>query len=737
MTQTTAAPALMKTVIDDLVPDPEKPTLRLMIEDALDAFVTKGAREASLGAMKVMEAAEKRVTLLEKCTDDEERHQRQTSFRALRELDLALFESDTLANLLALGSRGDEPGENIRPLGDLFQRLTNWLVIHEGNPVETEQVEHLTLRMRRLRTMLHLVDADGRRVDDRPELLRQRRMLTAQVLLGRVREDHPNPLRRALCASAARASDALVRMEAAEVSDIVLAAGRMAQTPADLQTMAEASMVPDIESALRAYANLVKTVDGTPAGGAAARAGIDALAQLGHDLPIASSPRVEALRASLLDLVRALEPIAAASSLRELEEDARGDSALAHLEHALQDLAQLVVGSKRRFGEINADERPAIGSVIRLMDIYIERRFRDAETDLYEPLATALQTLQQELPVSLANIVAMVMGHIPELPPDGPRRSRTSFRPAAAKEAPMPAWMPPSRTLGGFYVTRAIGSGAVGSVFVAKRNEARNDLVTELFALKVPEYSGAAARTLSEEEFLQLFRQEAGALLALPEHPNIARFVTFDAGARPKPILVMEYVEGANLERIVETRDLTMPRAVDLLAGLAAGLEAMHGAGVAHLDLKPSNVIVRGAASKDKGAAALVDFGLAGRHLRPGCGTANYGAPEVWGHDESGQAAAPPADVYAFGCLTYELMTGKTLFAEANDLATIAAHLHHDGMPENVGRLSEDPRTAGFAEVVRRSIRRNANDRVTMSEIRAALERVRPSLEQLQWPIEA
>ena len=89
---------------------------------------------------------------------------------------------------------------------------------------------------------------------------------------------------------------------------------------------------------------------------------------------------------------------------------------------------------------------------------------------------------------------------------------------------------------------RTVGTGAVGSVFVARRVEERQDESAPLFALKVPDYSAAAARTLSEDEFLRLFREEAGALLALPEHPNIARFVTFDAGATPKPILVMELV---------------------------------------------------------------------------------------------------------------------------------------------------------------------------------------------------
>jgi serine/threonine protein kinase len=343
------------------------------------------------------------------------------------------------------------------------------------------------------------------------------------------------------------------------------------------------------------------------------------------------------------------------------------------------------------------------------------------------------------LPRAVAEVAVLALRRLSALPVEGPRMSRPSFLPTAPKEAPLPAWMPPSRVLGGFYITKSIGTGAVGSVFVARRAEARHDPRAELFALKVPEYSGGAARTLSEEEFFQLFRSEAGALLALPQHENIARFVTFDAGARPKPILVMELVEGPSLERVLELGTVDMVRALDLLEGIAAGLGAMHKLGIAHLDLKPSNIILREPTDpnyKHVDAPVLVDFGLAGRHLRPGCGTASYGAPEVWGHDESGRGKATSADVYAFGCLAYELLTGNTLFSEGqNDIATITAHLQHDGLPEAIGRLTTDPRTAGVAELVRRSIRRNPEQRVGMGELQGALQRLRPTLQSLDWPI--
>src|SRR5690606_7066609 len=212
--------------------------------------------------------------------------------------------------------------------------------------------------------------------------------------------------------------------------------------------------------------------------------------------------------------------------------------------------------------------------------------------------------------------------------------------------------------------------------------EEKKDEDAPRFALKVPEYTGAAARTLSEEEFMCLFREEAGALLSIPNHPNLATLVTFDAGARPKPILVMELVEGPTLERVVETGSLDVARTFALLDGIAAGLDAMHGAGVGHLDLKPSNVILRDhdPLTGHAGTPVLVDFGLAGRALRPGCGTSSYGAPEIWGLLPKGHKPTPmAADVYAFGCLAFEVLTGRELVWASNEVGIITAHLSHDG----------------------------------------------------------
>src|SRR5262249_34054693 len=156
----------------------------------------------------------------------------------------------------------------------------------------------------------------------------------------------------------------------------------------------------------------------------------------------------------------------------------------------------------------------------------------------------------------------------------------------------------------GFYVLSTLGLGGTATVFVVARAEHRDE-GAERFALKVPIYDAAAARTISEAEYLKLFREEAGALLSLPEHPNICRFIAFDAAARPKPLLVMELVAGTSGDALIAAGTLTTTRALAILDGVLAGLGAMHAAGIGHLDLKPSNIVLR-----DDGEPVLVDFGL-------------------------------------------------------------------------------------------------------------------------------
>jgi len=267
-------------------------------------------------------------------------------------------------------------------------------------------------------------------------------------------------------------------------------------------------------------------------------------------------------------------------------------------------------------------------------------------------------------------------------------------------------------------------------VFMARRLEERNNAKAEGFALKVPDYDPTTARSLSEQEFLQLFREEAGALLGLPQHENLARFVTFDLAARPKPILVMELIRGAGLDKLIRSRSLTCERALKYLDGILAALEAMHGAGVGHLDIKPSNVILR-----DGQTPVLVDFGLSGRQLRPGCGTLEYCAPEVLGLVES--KTPQPADMYAFACTAFEALTFELLFDAEDETSIMAAHIGHDGWPDKLARLAHLADSAEVARLLAACLRRDPKNRPTAAQARRALRELTPKLSKVTFPLGA
>jgi eukaryotic-like serine/threonine-protein kinase len=265
-------------------------------------------------------------------------------------------------------------------------------------------------------------------------------------------------------------------------------------------------------------------------------------------------------------------------------------------------------------------------------------------------------------------------------------------------------------------------------VLLAVRAEERTRSDRELVAVKVPDYSGDAARNLSEQEFERLFREEAGALLSLPQHKNLARFITFDASARPKPILVMEFVRGTNLERALETGGLTMPRALAIVDDLLAGLEAMHATRIAHLDVKPPNLVLR----EGSGEAVLVDFGLAGRHIRAGCGSPFYGAAEVWGDDPE-QLPPFPTDVYAAACVAFEVLTHSVLMDGDNLKDVIDQHFAPQPAADTLARLEQS--LAPLAELLRAAVALDPKRRPTAARLRSGFAAISSELAPQRWPL--
>lgn len=707
---------------------------RVQVARSLDAFASHGPKAAYEAAKAVLASAKSVVETLESLGEEEGqegqagRAARGGVLVALRDADAGLLERTVLGDLLRLGPSGDTALAHERELEELRGRMTRWIVAKESARTETSDVG---LAQRRLRVLLHLVDGD---VESREDAALRQRLLPATRMLQEGFASGVAPaLVRANSAALARALEALVRAEAIEPVDALLAATHRVSDPARFRVLAEASMDEDLRHAFTRVeqwlAALAQPQDDQDDDRPSA---LDALATWCKEIVLDPSSRAEALRTALVRLHQSLSSIVGAASLRALSSNTGSRPELVTaFEDALSQIAQLSHAARARLDpELQkAPFTPPEASI----SLAVSRVLSGAQPTIGAAVLDLVAPTLAEIPESVAQVVASAIAKIDAMPVEQPAGAMSSLLP----NEQLPSWLPARRVLGGFYVVRPLGKGGAASVFVVNRAEDRKDPHAERFALKVPDYSASAARSLSELEFLQMFRAEASALMTLPQNDNLARFVTFDTAARPKPILVMELVEGPNLEHVITARALPTARWFGVLDDVLAGLEAMHAMGVAHLDVKPSNVVLRGGAGRaTEGVAVLVDFGLAGRNIRPGCATGPYGAPEVWGALAPGIVADPPkADVYAFACLAFEVLTGVVLFDGSSEIEQVGKHLAHDGFPDRLRKMAGDPMLAPLAEVLFSALRRDPMNRPTASRLRTELRRLAPTLARARWPL--
>jgi hypothetical protein len=731
--------ALIEALKDDLEMGGEQPaSLRFFLNNALQAFAagadlgpaTEAALKVASNAMDVLES-----------TGEDSAAERKSAFRALRELDIGLLVTSALSDLVTVRNR-NQRGPS--PLTGILWRLGSWLLVREHQTVTSEAIPNLTLRFRKLRTLLHLVDSDLADIEEPTAETRGRRLHVFKLLAQRAQTDLPSPLRRLLCATLARAADALAREQVCELSDVFVAALWSLSGAADLRALAEACMVPEFKEVFAAAAQVPRVL-AERGGQADEHALVENLRDVAEALPPGSSARVEGLRRAILSLVRVLDTLNEAVSLTDLRKG-ENSAALDRLASAITYAARLCAGAMRRTGL--RENYPALSSTraLRRLEAWIERALRERDEGVGAAATAAAEAVRQDLPPLFAEVAARVLMRVGRLPREPRLSNEITHVTKRGRQLHLPAWLPPSRIIGGFFVVRPIGTGGGGSVFIARRSEERHEEGAETFALKVPTYTGAAAHTLSEDEFMQLFREEAGTLLTLPRHPNIAGFVTFDAGARPKPILVMELVRGNTLEGLVDRRALNMRLVLDVLDGMAAGLQAMHEVGLAHLDVKPANIILRAphdvvAPRRPRGdirqVPVLVDFGLAGRKVRPGCGSPYYGGPEVWDIASFGNRADPrTTDVYAFCCLAFELFTGNPLFAGDSLPAIFSAHLSHDGGPSGLAWMRQHSRHRPLGDLLSAGLAREPGRRLSIKAMRECLlDLGHEGLADATWPL--
>ena len=189
------------------------------------------------------------------------------------------------------------------------------------------------------------------------------------------------------------------------------------------------------------------------------------------------------------------------------------------------------------------------------------------------------------------------------------------------------------------------------------------------------------------------FGREAESLAALG-HPNIAQVYGVEIAGDGRRAIVMEFVDGPPLADVIRRGPVPLPEALAIARQILLALETAHDRGIVHRDLKPANIALEGSSGADDSVVKVLDFGLA-KHLdRRGdsqageeatitsagteagviLGTPAYMAPE----QARGRAIDRRVDIWAFGCVLYEMLTGRAAFGDADTASTLVRILERD-----------------------------------------------------------
>jgi serine/threonine protein kinase/tetratricopeptide (TPR) repeat protein len=266
----------------------------------------------------------------------------------------------------------------------------------------------------------------------------------------------------------------------------------------------------------------------------------------------------------------------------------------------------------------------------------------------------------------------------------------------------------PAKRIGHYRILRKLGEGGMGIVY-----EAHDERLDRAVAIKT------IRATDAEQPARKRLWKEARAA-ARVNHPNVCQLYEIGEDEQTGSLfLVMELLGGESLDRRLGKGRLPLSEALQMSTTILRALEALHGAGIIHLDLKPSNVFLAPHGIK------LLDFGLAqaGRICSPGpaetdmtasvtvphaiAGTPCYMAPE----QVNGGSAGPPTDLFAVGCILFEMLTGNRAFSGTSLIDVLHAVLY-DRPPA----LSGSPALAIVDRVIRRALEKQPGDRYSSAQ---------------------
>jgi serine/threonine protein kinase len=269
----------------------------------------------------------------------------------------------------------------------------------------------------------------------------------------------------------------------------------------------------------------------------------------------------------------------------------------------------------------------------------------------------------------------------------------------------------PGEVIDHYEIVEALGEGAYAEAYKAK--ETASGCVV---MLKSPN-----PLMFADPSVYQRFMRESEIARRL-DHPGLQH--ALDLHDEGDPYLVLEYIEGTNLRRRLQESEGAVPveTAVDWGRQLASALAYIHSAGVTHRDLKPENVLIDAA-----GHLRILDFGtalltgarrLTWRHLTESVGTPDYMSPE----QIQGERGDPRSDVYAWGIMMYEFLTGGVPFDGDNWIAAMAGHLQQT--PKRIRHSRHDVAPALEAVVLKAMRRYPKNRYQSADELLADLDRL-------------
>ena len=259
---------------------------------------------------------------------------------------------------------------------------------------------------------------------------------------------------------------------------------------------------------------------------------------------------------------------------------------------------------------------------------------------------------------------------------------------------------------------KKIGEGSSGEVYEAEHTE-----LGRRYAVKVL----SAAHTAASDA-VERFRREARAIASL-SHPNLVRLHDFGKSLDGRVFLVMELLEGKTLDAHAGSKALGWRESTRLAIQVCRALEAAHAAGLVHRDLKPQNLFLT-----SEGELKLLDFGVAmaladtvDSETRQK-GFAVFGTPEYMAPEQvAGEQVDGRCDIYALGCVLYELVTGSRPF-EGSPVVVMGKQLRESPMPPRAAR-PEAMLPPEMETVILKALQKSKDDRfVTALAMREALE---------------